>query len=686
LYCTDSSFPARCTKTITIYNNHDYPIYPVIQGTLEQGTGDNPVACFHGDTWLQAAFGDIVNCYAIAFNYLIYVNGTAGIPKHTHASINLPWWSKRAQISGDPNADVYIDWWNGARIYIFDDQNAVNDSYMTDHTRPVTFASKSPMASCVSASKDPLSVCTSTPAYQTCVAGMTASGVMSNRLPGTNAIKAETPQQLNEYTLASVDRVQGLTNFNVNYNVSNVDQVYLPVAMEPMVNSDPLLNNPSNTPGYLGTTLSVKVVRDRLMAFTGATGTQNDPQNPTFWPIYTVQKDQAGALLYPMAGIRVPGAANVFNFLAQPDGNALTPSPKCAAPGCIPTMGNGPWSGTTIVDGMISQWMTCTVSPTPASCPQSGFYADVNATFQSDYAQYYAKCGSTFPAWLAPVSNNLPNLYAFLQFVYGWVPFNVACGGIELPTGQIPREYIRLSDNFHEVRGTPPAMGKAIFNPYAQLIHGAPGGTPPVPFGLDAAAYAYSIDDQSSFLSNPGVGLIFAVGGESGLPNPNQYIFPPPLDPMTDIQVILGGPISSAPLWQSYSICADPTAAPSLKFPQPSPTDANGGQRFSVPTDDTRIWRLPCYLTISDMANKVYQIEVTKKLPWPAFNNVTNNGGFDHTVMTCPKDIDVPGYTPVPRNSNDPNNWCGATGEVANPTVLPSNAQRFELDLRGPNP
>src|SRR5271170_3772678 len=265
-YCTDSSFPAQCTKTITIYNNSDHPIYPVIQGTLEQGPGVG--VCSVGDSWLQAAFGDIVNCYAIAFNYLVYVNGTAGISKGHHATINLPWWSKRAPINNDPNTDVYIDWWNGARIYIFDDQNAVNDSYMTDHTRPVQFASKSPMPSCAS---DPESVCQSTVAYQTCVAG-DVNGVPTSCVPGTNAIKSETPQQLNEYTLASVDRVQGLTNFNVNYNVSNVDQVYLPVAMEPMVNADRSRNNPSNTPGYLGTTLSVTVVRDRLMDFTGATG------------------------------------------------------------------------------------------------------------------------------------------------------------------------------------------------------------------------------------------------------------------------------------------------------------------------------------------------------------------------------------------------------------------------------
>jgi hypothetical protein len=687
-YCTDSSFPAQCTKTIVIYNNYDYPIYPVIQGTLEQGPGQNSVTCPHGDSWLQAAFGDVVNCYATAYNYLIYVNGIAGIPKHEHASINLPWWSKRATINADPNPDVYIDWWNGARIYIFDDQNAVNDSYVTDHLRPVQLTGSSPMVSC--AKSDPESVCKSTPVFQTCVAG-TVNGVPTDCVAGTNAIKAETPQQLNEYTLASVDRVEGLTNFNVNYNVSNVDQVYLPVAMEPMRFANRFENLPTNTPGYLGTTLSVGDLRKRLMAFTGATGQPDDPQNPTMWPIYTVQKDpMTGKLLYPLAGIRVPGAANVFNFLAQPGEKKLTPSPNCAAPGCIPTTSNSNWSGTKLVDGMISQWMTCTTSPTATNCPLSGIYSDVNQAFVTDYAQYFAKCGASFPAWLAPVPNtNLPNLYAFLQFVYGWVPFNSACAGIELPTGAIPREYIRLSDNFQQVRGTPPATGQAIFNPYAQLVHAAPSGTPPVPFGLDAAAYAYSIDDQSSFLSYPGVGLIFAVGGEVGLPNPNKYIFPPPLDPEHDIQVILGAPdllVPMRPAWEAYSICPlDPTAPPTTKFTKPSPTDANGGQRFNVPTDVPQIWRYPCYLTISDAANKVYQIELIKTLPWPPFNNVMNNGGFDHSVLRCPTP-NVPKYTPVPGNANDPNNWCGATSEVANPTGTMTNALRYELDLRPPEP
>jgi hypothetical protein len=314
-------------------------------------------------------------------------------------------------------------------------------------------------------------------------------------------------------------------------------------------------------------------------------------------------------------------------------------------------------------------------------------YKDVNDTFQNNYAQYKAICGSGIPGWLAPVENNLPSLYAFLQFVYGWVPFqSLGCPLTELPVGMIPREYIRLEDNFQEVRGLSPAEGQQIFNPYAQLVHAAPNGTPPVPYGLDAATYAYSIDDQSSFLSQPGVGLIFAVGGKNGLPNPHKHIFPPPLDPEHDIQVILaGGSNIGLPAWSMYAICADPSAPPNIAFPNP-PTEPNGGQRFSVPTDNPKFWHLPCYLTISDTANRVYQIEILKRLPWPVFNNEPPfQPKFDHTVMTCPTP-NIKGYKSVPADPNNPNTWCGGTLEVSNPIGTPTNAQRFELDTRAPNP
>src|SRR6516162_3788013 len=138
------------------------------------------------------------------------------------------------------------------------------------------------------------------------------------------------------------------------------------------------------------------------------------------------------------------------------------------------------------------------------------------------------------------------------------------------------------------------------------------------------------------------------------------------------------------PPWQAYALCpADPNAVPTIKFPQPS-TDPDGGQRFSVPTDNPKIWRKPYYLTISDVDNKVYQIEVTKTLPWPPFNTMGMGTGFDHMVMTCPTP-NVPGYTNVPGNPNDQNNWCGAINQVSNPIGTPTNAQRFELDTRPPD-
>ena len=67
-----------------------------------------------------------------------------------------------------------------------------------------------------------------------------------------------------------------------------------------------------------------------------------------------------------------------------------------------------------------------------------------------------------------------------------------------------------------------------------------------------------------------------------------------------------------------------------------------------------------------------------------SFNTMGMGTGFDHMVMTCATP-NVPGYTNVPGNPNDQNNWCGAINEVSNPIGTPDNAQRFELDTRPPN-
>jgi hypothetical protein len=137
------SSPADCTKEIRIYNNTDRKIFVLLQGSLQQGhpaLGDCPVLPGlkgGGDVWLQRALNVTTECFQITNNYHVYINPKTGIPSHGEfASVNVPWWSR-----GVANAaDKYVDWWNGARVYIFDDKTALDDSYTVDQQSPAQFA------------------------------------------------------------------------------------------------------------------------------------------------------------------------------------------------------------------------------------------------------------------------------------------------------------------------------------------------------------------------------------------------------------------------------------------------------------------------------------------------------------------------------------------------------------------
>ena len=135
---------------------------------------------------------------------------------------------------------------------------------------------------------------------------------MIPRLQDHMAPKSETqtPFQLNEYTIADVAPVPPPNNgklltLNLNYNVSNVDQVYLPLALEPI--------RPGFDVGYVGSTISVTDFRDKLVSFTGANANQTDATN---WPIYN-NPIVGGKRRYPNAGIRVPSTLASFNFYAK---------------------------------------------------------------------------------------------------------------------------------------------------------------------------------------------------------------------------------------------------------------------------------------------------------------------------------------------------------------------------------
>src|SRR5262249_37323763 len=138
------------------------------------------------------------------------------------------------------------------------------------------------------------------------------------------------------------------------------------------------------------------------------------------------------------------------------------------------------------------------------------------------------------------------------------------------------------------------------FNPYTKLIHG-----PAHQGGLDASAYAFSIDDQASFLSNSGGtppgGLILAAGRPKGLPNPNQ--FPPKVPPVHrffDFSVDLG-PANKTTKWVKYGVCS--TTA-DREFP---PVEGKVGYSIGV---DPKFQTFPCTMTFTDSKNRTYQVRI----------------------------------------------------------------------------
>jgi hypothetical protein len=651
--CADDGggFPQKCIKEIRIWNNTPGKIYVILQAGKQGHEAHNcPVKDGGGDVWLQGALGDRSNCYEVTQDYHVYVNPESGIPRDNFVSVKLPFWSKRRP--GAP--DTYIDWWRGGRVVIFDDKKALDDTYLKlKGTGEVQFASGSPRPVCNDTSNN------------TC----NKAELQIYEVPPKAQIAQHTPFQLNEFTFADVTPMEkggDLITLNQNYNVSNVDQLYLPIAIEPV-------REPADVP-YMGTTMSVAKFRQKLKAFTG------DPSTPNLlkWPVYNnpMRRNQNGVLepVYPDAGIRVPSPLAAFNFYMSP--SRFPPDPnKPKEPGefeVIPSDGPPP-----LLDKMMDQWRICTTGSAP--CPDKKVYQQINDAFLANYRVYFDKKCFEKPnaaPYLKPVDESppRPKLTAFLRYVHGWVPFNTACAVPELPTVAAgfrdTIDYINLQYNYL-IR--PPARW---FNPYTRLIHG-----PESEGGLDANAYAFSIDDRTSFLNNSGGslpgGLIIAVGGANGLVNGTKM--PPPIPEfhhLWDFAVSLGPATLNGAQWAKYGICSN-TADTQFT---PRGIDERTGQPLGyVMGVDAVVHRdYPCQITITDTKGRKYRITVKQAgIPprpiWPAFQP-SANANFDKDVISCAA---PDGFVP-------PDQWCNFTNEVAKPKQ--QGGPQYELGIRSPLP
>jgi hypothetical protein len=551
------------------------------------------------DPWLQALFNDNTKTYAETHYSRVYINPVNGIPAKGHVSITVPWYSKFQN-----DTDTYADWFNGCRVYIFDTKEALNKAHAADITSTVSVTANSPLFSCASC-EQPLTIYKDTLLYD----------------------PTKIPFQLLEYTFADIDTTGKpfIIDLNVGYNTSYLDQIYLPIALT-VCRTEPCNTLDATARGYLGTIQALDDFRKTLGDFSNTEG----------WPRYNGPLDDAKRP-------RLPGTYNVLvdqvNVVEKKQSSAFTPSGVA-------------------VKNLIDQWAVCTSSKANGvNCPQLQIYQEINNYFKANYDAYKAAgtgvCTGGAPYYPSPMRLTPLNI---MPYVYGWVPFNSGCAasfnsllkspGPKTAFDQALLDYIHvLQYNYQTVK-----LKQQRFNPFVDLVHGK----------LNANGYAFSVDDAVSFENQPGEGLIIAIGGPNGLPNPRPVI--PPPNYTVDFAVNLGDskPLNR-PIWKSYGVCKD---VADTDFP-PLPPGATDTPQIIVDTVANNISPAnPCKITIKDASNRMFQFKVSKAVPWPSY---PSGAGFDPSVLTC-------------INPND--GWCTQINELSTPGGTP----HFDLFTPPPPP
>ena len=487
LGCASEAAAASCFDfppfELRIYNSSGlYNIYPVIS-TPTNGA----------DEWLQGGFQvpktDIATRkYGHIFPYRIYLRPGVGIPPGGSVSVSLPLCT---QLVGAPDIgttpDQWINWWNGGRVYIYaslvtDGQQpaALSADWANDQNNPVTLYTPGPY--CVGCSVP------QRPVYR-------GKSPLPPHDPA--GLPANDPAQLTEYTLGALDKTTftyyDLNFGTVDYDISYVDHVYLPVAMGPIGNPDI---------GWIGSNYGINRFRSIMGGFLAA---------QPGWPQYLdpVTKPQQKYL-------RIPGTYNTF---AQWDPMNKT---TITQPGAA-------------IDSLKAQWSYCTtnLADTTEICQDIRTVNDFFTTNYNSYRQLVAQ-GSCTPSTTPPAQ---PVLEDMVKHVYGWVPWNEHCsGGASANNLALQSDFAAVHKTYIELQYLPPL---GTFNPYVNLVHGKDYLDMP-------GSYAFSIDDDVGNMLVNGEGVIITVAGTLGLENTV------PFDKSKVVHVQIGAPLGA---WRQYGFC-----------------------------------------------------------------------------------------------------------------------------------
>jgi hypothetical protein len=606
------------TMTIEIHNNSDrYSIYPVLS------TGGHSV-----DAWMQAVFAIpksqlAENPYPTPNTFRLYFNPTGvGIPPNSSITVTLPLYTQLVP-DGQVNPkspSQYIDWWNGGRISLY-------ASLYSDRVPP-----KALVTNYTARASQKIVVPVAGAAIPTCPTCQRPPEIFEDT---GGELPSNDPAQITEYTLGAIDMTDDpytLDVKNVDYDVSYVDNVYLPAAMEPY-------NNP--TVGWIGTTQGIDAFKTAIQKFLTASPFQG-------WPQYV---DNDGETI-----LKVPSALHIML-----DPASLTPARD--------------WPP---IEKMKALWRSCTTGGAAEICSKIRNVRDI---FNANYANYkstYARplqgsCEQTKspePATLDEAS--------MLAHVYAWTPFNANCSAdtnlLEDTPGYQTNNYEgyqMVKNDFDDLNNWPTGE----FNPYVQLIHN--------PQYLNAKyVYAYSVDDAVGNMQTTGDGLIIAVGGTQGLPNPDPATVP--------IHVPFGWSAADAVRFVKYGIC---TTTP----------DRDVNPRFT--SFDLSINQLAgCTLSFVDNRGTNYYFRITSQPPYAPVPPANQPAGepnkqmidcsaneeagphawckniFGYTQSSVGQHKNEDTYIAVPAPAQSPQSFPRLTTAVASPKDHATTQFEYRLD------